>query len=174
MSYETRTTPVTATLQEVKAIVADVRPYSMVPDDGLLFAIRAILDTADRGVSGVIVECGTWLGGSSMAMMLAQKKFLGGVQRPVYMLDSFEGLPAVEPRDGERARLYQERKLDPARYHDNCRANIDDVVEGLAALNLREGEYFLRKGWFEATVPGVAQELKDRRVSVLRLDGDWY
>src|SRR4051812_36300180 len=122
MSNQAATPPIKVLRGDAMAIIDAVRPYSMVPDDAILFAMKSVLNVVDRGVSGAIVECGTWRGGSSMAMMLTQKKFLGAVQRPVYMLDSFEGLPVADERDGQRARLYQEQKLDPSRYYDNCRA----------------------------------------------------
>ena len=159
---------------EAMNVVGMVRPYSMVADEAILFAMKAVLDAIAGNVVGQVVECGTWRGGTSMAMMLAQKTFLGRVRRPVHMLDSFEGLPPVEERDGRLARLYQERKLDPAWYHDNCRVGLDEVMTGLRQVGLQEGEFVVRKGWFDATVPALARDLEGERICVLRLDGDWY
>ncbi len=102
----------------VSRIIKAVQPYTMAPNHGVEFAMRATVARED--VPGVIVECGTWRGGVSMAMMLAQKAAFGAVRKPVYMLDSFEGLPPVDSRDGSRAKLYQEQKL-VQRFHKPTR-----------------------------------------------------
>ncbi len=64
--------------------------------------------------------------------------------------------------------------LEGVRYYDNCRADVDDVLGGLANVGLREGDYVIRKGWFNSTVPALASELQAQGIAVLRLDGDWY
>src|SRR5262245_20517398 len=84
-------------------VIAKVRPYTVVPDEGLKLTIRLTLEVIDKGVPGVLVECGTWKGGCSYAMLLAQRFKYGEVRRPVYLFDSYQGLPRPTPRDGDYA-----------------------------------------------------------------------
>jgi O-methyltransferase len=69
-------------------------------------------------VCGDVVECGVWRGGSSMLAALA---LLGaGAPRPMWLFDTYEGMPAPSARDrqwnGERAadRLATQKRV-PAR-----------------------------------------------------------
>ena len=54
-----------------------------------------------------MVECVTWMGGSSFAMLLIQKRLFGEVLKPVWMLDSFQGIPPSDQRDGPLILEYQ-------------------------------------------------------------------
>jgi hypothetical protein len=49
-------------------LVATVRPASMVPDEALIFSWQQMLALMDAGVSGQIIECGTWMGGCAFGM----------------------------------------------------------------------------------------------------------
>ena len=78
-------------------IVERVRPYTMVPDAAVARNIELTIEAVNNAqVNDVIVECGTWKGGSSLAMILTQKEFFGGVRHPVWMFDSFSGLLCCE------------------------------------------------------------------------------
>jgi O-methyltransferase len=155
------------------AIFEQVRPFTMVGGEGITFTAWETLRLICSDVPGVLVECGTWRGGASMAMLLAQRQRFGRVVRPVYMLDSFEGLPRAEDVDGPLARLWQSGER-PDLYFDNCRASLEEVQFALASMGFTEKDYVLMKGWFEATAPDLATLLTDRRIALLRLDADWY
>jgi O-methyltransferase len=57
---------------------------------------------------------------------------------------------------------------------DNCRVSVDDVRAGLLALDLPEGSWELVPGWFQDTLPALAERLRETGIALLRLDGDWY
>jgi hypothetical protein len=157
---------------EMQRIVETVRPYTMVADDGIKLAMRATIHVIQSNIPGALVECGVWRGGCSAALLLAQRAVFGRVVRPVYMLDSFEGLPPVDQRDGPLAAAYQRQEY--AEYLDNCRAGIEEAQAALDTLGLQSDDYALVKGWFDETVPPLAASLRDQGVAMLRLDGDWY
>jgi len=154
-------------------IFAEVRPYTMVPFEGIACAIRLAIETIDAGKPGDLVECGTWLGGSSFAMLLAQRYTYGQIVRPVWMFDSFEGLPPAGDRDGPGARQYQ-LDTDGPWYFDNCRAPIEQVREAVAKFGFRSNEAIIVPGWFHETIPTVKDEIRRKGIAVLRLDCDWY
>jgi hypothetical protein len=154
-------------------ILDTVKPLTMVHESGVRFACEQTLELITRGIPGVLVECGVWRGGCSIAMLLAQREKLGRVERPVYMLDSFEGLPPATPRDGPLAQQWQSG-ADPEKFFDNCKASLEELTVTLGAMGFQGDEYQIRPGWFAGTLPGLVETLKGRGIALLRVDGDWY
>jgi len=157
----------------IQGILATVSPYSMVHETGIIFSMAAVVYALKNNLPGVLLECGTWRGGCAVAMLLVQRELYGAIRKPVYMLDSFEGLPAVEPRDGPLAAQWQ-AGADKEKFFDNCKAAQEDLENLLRQQRFAPGEYHLVRGWFEDTVPALASELAASGIAVLRLDGDWY
>ena len=106
-------------------------------------------------------------------MLLARRFMLGGIEHPVYLCDSFQGLPPVTDKDGPLARRYQNVEW-PDRYFDNCRASAEAIVDLLERFDFTERDYRIAPGWFEETLPSLGGELKDSSIALLRLDADWY
>ncbi len=161
-------------MMDFRNLVATVRSASMVPDEALIFTWQRMLELIDRGVPGALIECGTWMGGCAFGMALAQRQTYGRVVRPIFMLDSFEGLPPASERDGPAALLYQSRPDAPG-YYDNCRAPVDEVRRFRAEFGLGEAECPIVQGWFNETVPKLAKTFAALDgVALLRVDCDWY
>lgn len=158
--------------EHLAAIVTAVQPYTMVPKPAIRFAAEQANAAVARDAGGVIVECGTWRGGSSMAMLLAQRAAFGRVICPVYLLDSFAGLPEATERDGPLARAWQSNQQGDT--YDNCTASRADVETNLIAMGFARGEYEIVPGWFAETAPALARDLGSDSIALLRLDGDWY
>jgi O-methyltransferase len=159
--------------RDVFPVLERALSLSMATEADLRFTAEQALDVIERGVPGVFVECGVWRGGCAAAMLLAQRQQHGGVVRKTYLLDSFEGLPPATERDGEVALAWQADTTGPS-YHDNCRVSVDEVRAAMEALAFPAESWTLVQGWFDETVPPLAQELREQRIALLRLDGDWY
>lgn len=114
------------------------------------------------GTTGVIVECGVWKGGmlAALAEKFPDKSIIG--------FDSFAGLPAAQPIDGEAAINWQ-KDVESDIYYDNCRCSEKRFHE---TLIMAGRNYEVRTGWFKDTIPEFAKRW--RPITVLRLDGDWY
>ena len=162
-----------AALPERTQIWKKVKPFTMVPEPAMNFLVEQVLRLIRENVPGVLMECGVWRGGCSMAMLLAQQAVLGRVERAVYMLDSFQGLPPVTVRDGPLAQQWQDGG-DPSNFLDNCKAIRSDLEHALADMQFVDNDYKIIEGWFEQTVSHVAQEVAPHSIALLRLDGDWY
>ena len=158
---------------DLTAITARVRPFTMVPDIAVHFTAMETVRLIAEGIPGVLVECGTWRGGCSMAMLLAQQAVFGHVVRPVHLLDSFAGLPAASDRDGPLAQRWQAETNSPS-YHDNCMVSEEQLRADITSLDFSEGEYFVHPGWFADTLPSLTARLGETPIALLRLDGDWY
>jgi len=101
-------------------------------------AMAAKLFEISPEVEGVVVECGSFLGGSTANLSLA----CGLAGRELVVYDSFEGLPAPRPGD-KYAREGQTGALA---------ADLDTVRETVRRFGSIERCTF-RKGWFSETLP---------------------
>lgn len=147
--------------------------YTMLSEPALAFTIEQTVEAVRRHPESAIVECGVWRGGCSTAILLAQRAAFGRIVSPVWMLDSFEGLPPARDRDGPLARSWQ-ADLESPGYYDNCRASLADVQAGLDRFGFESDQAVLVPGWFSETAAATAAQLEARGISLLRLDGDWY
>ena len=114
-----------------------------------------------KNISGDIVECGVWRGG-----MIAGIAELLGTKSKYFLYDSFEGLPEAKEIDGTSAKEWQNNS-EGEHYYDNCKAEINFANEAMTKSSV---DFELIKGWFENTVPYHKHE----KISILRLDADWY
>lgn len=111
---------------------------------------------------GGFVECGVARGSS--ATILANAAV--AQSRPLWLYDSFEGLPAPGPVD---------RELQPdkatADMQGRCLGTYDDVRNWLVTTYPRL-DLTMIKGWFQDTLQPT--ELKPDAIAVLHADGDFY
>jgi len=161
------------TPESLTKITARVRPFTMASDLAVHFTAMETVRLIAGEIPGVLVECGTWRGGCSMAMLLAQQTVFGHVVRPVHLLDSFVGLPPATDRDGPLARQWQSETDSPG-YHDNCTVSEKQLLTDITSLGFSEGEYFVHPGWFADTLLPLTVQLGETPIAFLRLDGDWY
>lgn len=89
-------------------------------------------------VDGVILECGTWKGGSAVNLSLVCK--IAG--RKLLIYDSFEGLPEKEEGDREAA------NYKTGDYH----GTLQEVKENIRRYGAIDSCEFIR-GWFKDTLP---------------------
>jgi hypothetical protein len=145
----------------------------MVAPDPLAFTIDSVCRAIENNHDGVIVECGAWKGGSSFAMLLAQRYYFGRIIKPVWMFDSFEGLPPADERDGPLALNWQ-RDVDSPNYVDNCKAPVEQVKTAISRFGFAEGECTVVEGWFADTIPSHLSNFRENSIALLRVDCDWY
>ena len=144
------------------------RAVSMLPLarlDNLQACIRTIIDDA---VPGDLIETGVWRGGGTIFMRGALAAF-GDETRQVFAADSFEGLP--EP-DAEKYPIEAQSFHGPviAKAMNRLKATLEDVRGNFEAYGLLDERVRFLKGWFKDTLPTAPIE----RLSVMRLDGDYY
>jgi O-methyltransferase len=104
-------------------------------------------------VPGVVVECGTWKGGTAASLSLACRI----VGRKLVVCDSFAGLPPADPRDREA----------PGYQTGDYRGPFEEVrsnIERFGDIGCCE----FVKGWFNETLPHF-----DRKIVLAYLDVDF-
>lgn len=148
--------------RELSNGLLSIQKYTMVSANGLL-SLEDQVRTVDReGIAGALVECGVWRGGCCALMAMTHQQ-LHGEQRLIHICDSFEGMPQADlEKDGERA--YSET--------GTCQADISFVQEAMKLSGYPQERIRYHKGWFEQTIPILAETVGP--ISILRLDADWY
>lgn len=133
--------------------------------DNLQACIQAVLD---EGVPGDFIETGVWRGGAAI-FMRAMLRLNGDADRIVWAADSYEGLPEPDP---EKYPLESQAFHGPvmAKAMKRLEATLEDVQRNFEAYGLLDDQVRFLKGWFKDTLPVAPIQ----RLSILRLDGDFY
>src|SRR5437016_411654 len=109
---------------------------------------------------GVVVECGTYQGGSAANLSLACEL----TERKFFVFDSFEGLPEPEESDREHTVLIA-NEIHTYKRGDWC-GTLDLVKANVGKYgSLRVCEF--KKGYFEDTLPAFTE-----RVAFVFCDAD--
>jgi O-methyltransferase len=162
-----------ATKEDMDKIHA-VSPYTMTSMSRRLGLLEAVRYLVRNQIQGDIVECGVWHGGS---MMLAARELLalGSGDRHLYLMDTFEGMPAPEAVDRDWADHSANDRMQnevAARDHSHmwCVTTLDKVTANMASTGYSAERLHFVKGLVQETLPAHAPE----RIALLRLDTDWY
>jgi O-methyltransferase len=148
-------------------------PFTMTSRERMYAVWQAVSYLARSAVRGDVVECGVWRGGSSMLAALALREI--SATRPIWLFDTYEGMPPPSARDrqwtGEHAadRLAVQERI-PGAVNDWAFATLDDVKEQMASVDYPPELLHFVKGRVEETIPVQAPAT----ISLLRLDTDWY
>jgi hypothetical protein len=162
-----------------------VKFNTMLPYEPLVSLYEQVVYCEKNNIEGAFVECGTWKGGASGMMALANLKY-GSIRRELHLFDAFEEIcqPNSEYDD---EKLIQEVKdvakvesfgveLKPIKgIYDvfggpGTIENNKKLIEGI--INYPSQKVHYHKGWFQDTVPVDANKID--KIAILRLDGDWY
>jgi O-methyltransferase len=158
---------------EAKEIVRAVRPWTMTGADKVYALIQPVRYVTRHRIPGDVVECGVWRGGS---MQAAARTLLAvnDTSRDLHLFDTFDGMPAPSERDVRRSdeRTAEELLAEEERARSLvwAVATLEDVREGFAQIPYPSERIHFVKGRVEDTIPEHAPD----RISILRLDTDWY
>ena len=165
--------PVEATSEDA-ALIASLRPFSMTSAERLWSLIGAVRYITEANLKGDFVECGVWRGGSIMAMALELGR-LGVNDRKFWLYDTFAGMTAptgfdVEAGSGVTAvEMLAETEVGDGN-NVWCVAGRSDVE-----ANVRTTGYpFENFNFIEGDVAKTLHKFVPERISILRLDTDWY
>jgi O-methyltransferase len=144
-------------------LVKKVLPYTLVGPE----AVRNLCALARRiekeSIPGDVIECGVCNGGTAAA--LARFATRSSLNRVVWLLDSFQGMPlttiedASSPYGGSAEAHIGQEKGDPIR-----------VKEVLRRVGADMDRVRIVPGWFQDTFPAV----KTSQIALLNIDADWY
>lgn len=146
-----------------------VKNYTLVPIERCYSMYQAVRYIIKNNMEGDFVECGVWKGGSSM--LLAYVLQLEGVSnKKIYLYDTFEGMSKPGEMDGQEEKDQWERGRVNDSLNNMCYSPIEDVKANINKTGYPAENIILVKGRVEETLPGI----RPSKISLLRLDTDWY
>lgn len=149
-------------------IVIKTQKYTMTSPVRVVQLIRAIDYLEQNKISGDIVECGVWRGGSIMAAILALNKYES--IRNIRLYDIFSGMsePTHKDRkyDGETAKIIAKREGSHW-----CNASLREVKTNISTMQYDHSKIEFIKGKVEET---ISEKNTGSAIALLRLDTDWY
>jgi O-methyltransferase len=114
-------------------------------------------------IKGDFIETGVWRGGASIFMKYYNNLY--GMDRKVFVADSFEGLPIPD------VKKYPHDTGDTHYTMDFLKVSLDEVKNNFKLYNVLDENVIFLKGWFSDTLKNN-DEIND--LSILRFDGDMY
>jgi predicted O-methyltransferase YrrM len=154
----------------VDAVLQEKLTYLTPPD--LAALARLVLHTERLGLDGLVIEAGTALGGSAIAMAAAKS-----AERPMKVYDVFGMIPEPSERDGASVQKRYEdisagrsQGLGGDTYYGYREDLLAEVTASFTRHGVEPGAHHVElvKGLFQDTID------LDEPVALAHLDGDWY
>ena len=148
-------------------------PFTMTSWERMYALHEAAKYISRSDITGDVVECGVWRGGSSMLAALALAQI--GDHRQLWLYDTFAGMPPPSERDADNTGRMAAAALETVKRTPGARncwayATLDDVQQNMRATGYPPNRINYIVGRVEDTIPDQAPE----RIALLRLDTDWY
>ena len=132
--------------------------------------VQIINSIAANRVAGSYLEAGVWRGGMSI-LATAALQLAGLGERPIYLCDSFAGLPL--PREGS---LGKGESFYATRLNGTLAVGEQRVLDNFDRFSVDRRRVTTVPGYFVHSLPGLREQLLARgeKLALLRLDGDIY
>ena len=146
-----------------KHLVDLVQPYTLVGTERIRNLKVLARRIESERIPGDVIECGVCNGGT--AAVLSRSASKSRMNRTVWLLDSFQGMPPTTPEDadgpgGDAAAAHVGQEVgDPER-----------VREVLRKVGADMSRVRILPGWFRDTFPAVTA----KHIAILNIDADWY
>jgi len=152
-----------------------IAPFTMTARDGLetTYALfQAVKYICQNDIRGDIVECGVWRGGSMMLDAYALGHF-GDTSRDRYLYATFAGMTEPSEIDIDFDNIAYRQRWHEATKRGGM-MGFGDTVEGVEANLLRTGYPKRQMHFIVGDVLETIPATQPSRISLLRLDTDWY
>ncbi len=166
--------PGPADLSDVdRRLYDEVREFTMTSAEAVFALTSATRHVVAAQVPGAVVECGVWRGGSMMAVARTLVD-LGRTDVPLYLFDTFEGMPEPSDEDvlwtGESATDLLATETGRSAELLRAEASLDDVRHTMGRTGYPSHLVHYVEGKVQDTLPAGAPA----SIALLRLDTDWY
>lgn len=152
--------------EEFLSLWKKVEEYTLISIERAYAVYQSIRYIAGKGFTGDWVECGVWKGGASMLAALCFKKFHHQTA-DLWLYDTYRGMTAPDENDQIAVSGQSVSERNPEGW---WAAGIDEVRN-----NLLKTDYPAEKIHFiEGDVAETLVKEKPEKISILRLDTDWY
>jgi hypothetical protein len=145
---------------------------TMTSAERLFATLMAARHVCSQNILGDFVECGVWRGGNSILAADVFRRF--DSSRKVHLFDTFAGMTEPTEHDVDRSGRHVFKKFADASKDDHntwCYASVDEVMANVSRYGLSAQARYI-KGDIVQTLD--REDVLPERISVLRLDTDWY
>ena len=170
---------------EAFGAVQIVSSNTMLPYEPLVTLYEQVIYCEQNNIAGDFVECGTWKGGATGMMAIANLKH-GYKRRHLHLFDAFTEICQPDETHDDKKLVAEVKKIANIHSFDNKLQPLKGVYDQFGGPGtLEENKFLLEKkilypsgclhyhiGWFQDTVPRDASQIAE--IALLRLDGDWY
>jgi O-methyltransferase len=154
-------------------IYGKVKENTMTSPERIYSLIEAVRYIVNNQISGAVVECGVWRGGSMMAVAQTLDS-MRDRSRELFLYDTFEGMSDPEEIDmthaGDAASQLLNKDADKEKNLVWAYSTIETVKEGMKSTHYPEDKIHYVRGKVEDTIPATLP----KQIALLRLDTDWY
>ena len=151
---------------EFREIWHQAAPYTMISMERGYAVYQAVEHILNKDLPGDFVECGVWKGGTCMLMALALQK-RGISNRHIWLYDTFSGMTEPGPED----KIASTGQAVSERWHEGWwAAGTAQVLSHLKKTSYPMDNFHIVEG----DVCQTLKETRPPRISLLRLDTDWY
>src|SRR6266404_2296528 len=146
-----------------RRLTKNVLPYTLAGPERISNLYRLARRIERERISGDVIECGVCNGGT--AAVLARSASRSRMNRTVWLLDSFKGMPPVTEEDADGP------AGDSAESHVGQEVgNPERVRQVLRKVGAKMDRVRFLPGWFQDTFPSVTAT----QIAILNIDADWY
>lgn len=148
------------------------QPYALTQVERQYNVYQSIMYLSKNKISGSIVECGVFKGGSSImaALTLVWQK---DIKRNMYLYDTYQGMTKPSANDidlyGEKA-INTWMKMRQGDFSSWTKASLDEVKQNMGITKYPKSKLKFIVGKVEDTIP----KTMPKKIALLRLDTDWY
>jgi O-methyltransferase len=143
-------------------IYSKCKDYTITSYERMFTLHKAVVLINEKELDGDFVECGVYKGGSIMNMAYSQLNYKKRVH--IHLYDSFEGMPTPTEIDKDYM------GVSALKHKGTCFCTIDEVISNVNQTNYPNDFLHYHKGDVKET---LTQNVPDK-ISILRLDTDWY
>lgn len=160
---------------EFHKIWEEVHSYTMTSVERGFSLFKAVEYIVKNNIPGDLVECGVWKGGSCMLIAKALNLF-GDSDRKIYLYDTYEGMPEPTEEDviswNGRSVLekWEEDKSGTKDNFGSWAVGLEEVKVNVLGTGYPENKFVFVPG----DVAHTLKDIKPDKISLLRLDTDWY
>ena len=161
-----------------KSIIDISSKYSMTGFERQYFLIKAIEYVKNNNIHGDFVECGVWRGGNLILFEKMIEKLK--IKKKIYAYDTFKGMSEPGKFDytfkKESAKKIIDslkmKKADPKKNIVLAECSLDEVKKNYYKNTIFNKNLICIKGPVEKTLK-IRKNIP-KKISILRLDTDWY
>ena len=161
-----------------KSILNICSKFSMTGFERMYFLIKAIEQIKNNKIQGDFVECGVWKGGNLILFQKMIEKL--NIKKKIYAYDTFKGMTdpgkfdyTFEKREAkEILSTLRKKKVDSKKNIVLAECSLDDVTKNYKKNTKLNKNLHCIKGPVETTLK-IKKNIP-KKISILRLDTDWY